>query len=78
MVRDPAVHSRSANGLTDDKQSTQRIVAIHQAPQENCFIAKDTRSGLIVLRHPDGERLRAICERIGWQLVDAGVAGAKD
>ena len=78
MVRDPAIHARSVNGLADDKQAAQRIVAIHQDPQENCFVATDTRSGLRVLRHPDGDLLRAMCERIGWQVVDAGVADARD
>jgi hypothetical protein len=37
----------------------------HQAP----YVATDTKSGLMVMRHRDSARLRELCEWLGWQVV---------
>ncbi len=47
-----------------------RVVQIQRDPDEPSYVAKDTKSGLSVLRHRDSGRLRAMCDRIGWQVVD--------
>jgi hypothetical protein len=63
----PAVlaDSMQAKGLP-----TSRVVQIHRDPNEAAYVAMDTKSGLSVLRHQDSARLRAMCDRIGWQVVD--------
>ena len=85
MVRGPAHGPQPAKGLTDGKPAppsalagsmrskklvTGRVVQIQRDPDEPSYIAKDTKSGLSVLRHQDSARLRAMCDRIGWQVVD--------
>jgi hypothetical protein len=85
MVRGPARGSQPTNGLADGKPATPselagamrskkpltgRVVQIQRDPDEPSFVAKDTKSGLSVLRHQDSARLRAMCDRIGWQVVD--------
>ena len=46
------------------------VVQIHHDQNRARYVAMDTRSGLGVLRHEDSARLRAMCERMGWQVVD--------
>ena len=85
MVRGPTRGSQPTNGLADGKPATPselagamrskklptgRVVQIQRDPDEPSFVAKDTKSGLSVLRHHDSARLRAMCDRIGWQVVD--------
>ena len=48
---------------------TQQVL-VRPDPDEPSYVAKDTKSGLSVLRHQDSARLRAMCDRIGWQVVD--------
>jgi hypothetical protein len=52
------------------EQKPPTVVQIHHDPNRAKYIAMDTRSGLGVLRHEDSARLRAMCERMGWQVVD--------
>jgi hypothetical protein len=52
------------------------IVQIHHDSRKGKYVAKDTKSGLSVLRHQDGARLRAMCDRMGWQIVDGAVTNA--
>jgi hypothetical protein len=60
-----------------ERSSASRIVVqIHYDLQKTKFVAKDTKSGLSVLRHHDSARLRAMCDRMGWQVVDGAVTGA--
>ena len=61
-----------AKGSGTKGPGTSRMVRIHHDPQEAAYIARDIGSGLSVLRHQDGARLRAMCERIGWQVADGG------
>jgi hypothetical protein len=85
MVRGPARASQPTKGLIDGQPATPsalagamqskkllagRVVQIQRDPDEPSYVAKDTKSGLSVLRHQDSARLRAMCDRIGWQVVD--------
>jgi hypothetical protein len=83
MVRSP-IRGAPPRGLTDHPQvapaapagavrggKPARIVQIRHDPSyEAAYAAKDTRSGLVVLRHQDSTRLRAMCERLGWQVME--------
>jgi hypothetical protein len=60
-------------------RKTSRVVQIRHDPSyEAAYAAKDTRSGLVVLRHQDRAHLCAMCDRLGWQVVEDGAPGAKD
>ena len=54
------------------------VVQIHHDPQKAKYVAKDTTSGLRILGHQDSSRLRAMCDRMGWQVVDGAAAIAGD
>jgi hypothetical protein len=56
---------------------TGRIVQIVHDPHETTYVARDTKSGLVVMRNKDRERLRELCDWIGWG-VDSTEAGAHD
>jgi hypothetical protein len=45
------------------------LVRIHYDPDEAVHIAINTKSGLSMLRHRDITRLRAMCDRLGWQVM---------
>ena len=48
-----------------------RVVQVrHDPTYEAAYAAKDMRTGLVVLRHKDILRLRAMCDRLGWQVVE--------
>jgi hypothetical protein len=34
------------------------------------YVAKDINTGVRILRHEDVARLKAMCDRMGWQVVD--------
>jgi hypothetical protein len=54
------------------KSAPSRVVRIRfDAVQEPGYVAADAQSGLVLLRHQDNTRLRAMCDRLGWQVVDA-------
>jgi hypothetical protein len=91
MVRGP-LRGSPVRGLTDGRPSTpadvasavrtrkaNRVVQIRHDPSyEAAYAAKDTRTGLVVLRHQDSTRLRAMCDRLGWQVIEDGAPGAED
>jgi hypothetical protein len=68
--------SKPAPSLTPSsrprKSPTGRVVQIQHDAGEAAYVARDVKSGLSVLRHPDVARLRGMCERIGWKVVDGG------
>jgi hypothetical protein len=47
------------------------VVQIHHDPKRAKYVVKDTRSGLIVMRHQDSTWLKAMCDRMRWQVIDA-------
>jgi hypothetical protein len=54
------------------KSAPSRVVRIRfDAVQEPGYVAADAQSGLVLLRHQDNARLRAMCDRLGWQVIDA-------
>ena len=88
MVRGPARGGANigiATGLTGfpppKKSPPGRVVRIrHEVDQEDAYVAADAQTGLVVLRHQDRARLRAMCGRLGWQVEDedAEVSGASN
>jgi hypothetical protein len=67
------------NSMRAERSPTSRVVVqIHYDPEKAKYVAKDTKSGLRVLRHQDSARLRAMCDRMGWQVVDGAVNNAGD
>jgi hypothetical protein len=74
MVRGSTRWSQPTRSLADrmpGRSLSSRVVQIHHDPGDATYVATDARSGLCVLRHRDRARLRAICDRIGWQVVEA-------
>jgi hypothetical protein len=86
MVRSPALspNEGGAGGRTQSIRSLRakisgpsRFVRIRRDDGDNAgYVAQDTKSGMIVLRYPDSERLREMCEWLGWQVTDAPVPGS--
>ena len=83
MVRGPARSSKitEARSKTPSKlvsamraelPSSRIVVQIHHDPQKAKYVAQDTTSGLRILRHHDSARLRAMCDRMGWQVIEDG------
>jgi hypothetical protein len=74
-ARTPAALASSmrAKGLR-----TSRIVQIQRDPQETAFLARDTKSGLVVMRHEDSKRLQELCDWFGWQVIDGGIPSGGD
>ena len=71
--------TRSMEGIAGSararKSAPSRVVRIrHDAVPEPGYVAADAQSGLVLLRHPDNTRLRAMCDRLGWHVVDADAA----
>jgi hypothetical protein len=74
MVRGSTRWSQPTRSLTDrmsGRSLLSRVVQIHHDPGDAAYVATDAKSGLCVLRHRDRARLRAMCDRIGWQVVEA-------
>ena len=65
--------SKAVSTVRVERPSAGRIVVrIHHDPQKIRYVAKDTTSGLGILRHQDRARLRAMCDRMGWQVIEDG------
>jgi hypothetical protein len=67
-----------ASSMRAKRLRTSRIVQIQRDPQETAFLARDTKSGLVVMRHEDSKRLQELCDWFGWQVIDGGMPGAGD
>jgi hypothetical protein len=67
-----------AGSMRAKRLRTSRIVQIQRDPHETAFLARDTKSGLIVMRHEDSKRLKELCDWFGWQVIDGGMPGAGD
>jgi hypothetical protein len=53
-----------------------RVVQIcHDPSFDAAYAAQDTTSGLVVIRHQDSARLRAMCDRLGWLVVESEAPG---
>jgi hypothetical protein len=51
------------------RSPTGRIVQIGYDADQSAYAAKDTTSGLVVMRNQDRERLWELCDWIGWRVV---------
>jgi hypothetical protein len=72
MVRGPV-----RGGLLAKRTAPRRVIEIrHDPSDEAAYAAKDVQSGLVVLRHRDITRLRSMCDRLGWEVVEANAADA--
>src|SRR6266852_5902748 len=77
LLRRSTRWSQPTRSLTDrmsGRSLLSRVVQIHHGPGHATYVATDAKSGLCVLRHRDRARLRAMCDRIGWQVVEADIA----
>jgi hypothetical protein len=87
MVRSPVGGSQPVRGLTDGVRtpaalpssvkakkagSGRRVQIRHDPSYDAAYAAKDLKTGLVVLRHQDSARLRSMCDRLGWQVVEDG------
>ena len=71
----PEVRSRAPSKLVSSMRAerppaSRIVVQIHHDPQKARYVAQDTTSGLRILRHQDSARLRAMCNRMGWQVIE--------
>ena len=66
MVRQPT-RTAPPKGVLDAKPPC--LVRIHYEPDEAMYVVTNTKSGLSMLRQRDITRLRAMCDRLGWQVV---------
>ena len=72
MVRGPV---RGAMRLK--RTTPRRVIEIrHDPTEEAAYAAKDVASGLVILRHRDSTRLRAMCDRLGWEVLETNAVGA--
>jgi hypothetical protein len=91
MVKSPIRSGQRLQGLTDGLKTpaelaagmrarkAARVVQIRHDPSyDAAYAAKDTQTGLVVLRHQDSARLRQMCERLGWEVQDEGSAAARE
>jgi hypothetical protein len=79
--RSPRIHSDGGIAPPPDmrakRSAPSRVVRIcHDPSFEAAYAAKDATTGLVVIRHQDSARLRAMCDRLGWQIVESDVPGA--
>ena len=66
MVRQPT-RTAPPKGVLDAKPPC--LVRIHYDANEAMYVVTNTKSGLSMLRQQDITRLRAMCNRLGWQVV---------
>jgi hypothetical protein len=55
---------------------TSRMVQIQYDPDKTVYVARNSDSGLIVMRHQNSEHLRDVCEWIGWRVADRGTSSS--
>ena len=55
---------------TDNAPIRRHVQIVHDPDHEPAYAAKDTKSGMVVMRQEDRERLRSLCDWIGWRVVD--------
>ena len=63
------------DNLESDREPEPRprklaVVEAHYDPLKARYAARDTTTGLLVMRHEDRTRLKVMCERMGWQIVE--------
>jgi hypothetical protein len=72
-----ALLKRAMEMVRAPTRSSRRIVRIECDPcGEAGYLAKDTETGHVVLRHNNRVRLRTMCEQFQWQMVEGELPGA--
>src|SRR5262249_27525642 len=72
-LRTPAPPAALPGSERTKKSGSVRVVQIRHDPSyDAAYAAKDTKTGLVVLRHQDSARLRSMCDRLGWQVIEDG------
>src|SRR5262249_22436607 len=64
--------------LPERRLASLIVVEIQYDPNRDRYIAKDINSGLSILRIADRQRLRQMCDRMGWQIVSPELDTAAD
>jgi hypothetical protein len=70
-----ALDFRPPDNMESDREPEPRprksaVVEIQYDPLKARYAARDTTTGLLVMRHEDRTRLKVMCERMGWQIVE--------
>jgi hypothetical protein len=87
MVRSPALspseggaggRTQSVRSLRSKISGPSRFVRIRHDDENAGYMAQDTKSGMIVLRYQDSERLREMCDWLGWQVTDDPPPSARE
>jgi hypothetical protein len=66
-----ALLKRAMEMVRAPTRSSRRVVRIEYDPRgESAYVAKDTETGHVVLRHNDRARLRVMCEQFQWKMVE--------
>ena len=60
------------------RSPTCRVVQIDHDTRTATYAAKDTKSGLVVMRNRDRARLWDLCNWIGWRVVDGTPAASAE
>jgi len=69
----PSISATEPATPTLPSSMSRIVVQIHYDPIKGRYVTRDTTSGLSILRHQDRARLRAMCDRLGWQVVESAV-----
>lgn len=87
MVHSPALspnesgaggRAQSVPSLRAKISEPSRFVRIRHDDENAGYVAQDTKSGMIVLRYQDSQRLREMCDWMGWQVAEDPVASSDE
>jgi len=70
LVRNVIAAAPKSSSIPPEQKPRPVVVQIHHDYSRGRYVAKDTTSGLGLLRHQDELWLRAMCERMGWKVVE--------
>ena len=70
------VERRLVFNKTEKPATGRNVKIICDHSPEAVFSAKDTASGMVVMRHQNRQRLQELCEWIGWRVVDGAPSGS--
>ena len=65
-----ALLKRAMEMVRAPTRSSRRVVRIEYDRGESAYVAKDTETGHVVIRHSDRTRLRVMCEQFHWKMVE--------
>ena len=59
-----------ASNEGSESRPTKPVAEIHYDPLKARYAARDTTTGMLVMRHEDRALLKGMCERMGWQVAE--------